>query len=66
MHHSGEITAPLHKELRDRLAGRLETEEKQVADLTRNVAGVRERQMFMSSRRLAAVQKRALSEASRP
>jgi CPA1 family monovalent cation:H+ antiporter len=65
MLHSGEITAPLHKELRGRLAGRLETEEKKVADLTRNVAGVRERQMFMSSRRLAAVQKRALSEASR-
>jgi len=65
MRHGGEIAAPLYLDLRDGLIGRLETAEEQVTELTRNVDGVRERQVVMSARRLAAVQKRALSEASR-
>lgn len=65
MRHSGEIAGSLHKELRDRITSRLETQEEQVAELTRNDDAVRERQVLMSARRLAAVQKRALSEASR-
>lgn len=65
MRRSGEITERLYKELNDDLAQRLETQEAEVSALTRNVEGVRNRQIRVSARRLAAVQKRALSDASR-
>ena len=65
MRHRGEVTAALHGELRDRLTQRLAAQDEAVAELTRNVEGVRIRQVRTSARRLAAVQKQALSEASR-
>ncbi|WP_395152629.1 Na+/H+ antiporter [Ilumatobacter sp.] len=65
MRRSGEITERLYKELNDDLTQRLETQEAEVSALTQNVEGVRNRQIRVSARRLAAVQKRALSDASR-
>jgi Na+:H+ antiporter len=65
MRHGGEISAPLYKEFGDDLAERLGEAERRHADLTTSVSRVRRRQVTMASRRIAAAQKRALSEASR-
>lgn len=65
MRRTGEISAPLYKEFSAALTGRLDTAENELADLTTNVAQVRKRQVEVAARRLAAVQKRALSDASR-
>jgi CPA1 family monovalent cation:H+ antiporter len=65
MRHSGEITAALYRELGAGMAERLDQAETSLAELTDAASGVRERQVRMAARRLAAVQKRALSEASR-
>jgi CPA1 family monovalent cation:H+ antiporter len=65
MRHGGEISAPLYKEFGDDLAERLGDAERRHADLTTSVSRVRRRQVKMAARRIAAAQKRALSEASR-
>ena len=65
MRSSGEIARPLFDELSSRYAESLAVSEHQLAEMTRSVHGVRERQLRSVARRLAAVEKQALSEAAR-
>jgi CPA1 family monovalent cation:H+ antiporter len=65
MRASGEIAGPLFEELHHRLSDSLAESEHELAEMTRNVHGVRERQMRSAARRLAAVEKQALSEGAR-
>jgi CPA1 family monovalent cation:H+ antiporter len=61
----GEIATPLFDELTHTVDESLVDSEQRLAELTRSVSDVRRREAEVASRRLASVQKRALSEASR-
>ena len=65
MRRSGEISLPLFDELRDDIESQLDESEREMAELTQRATSVRTRQARTAHRRLAAVQKLALSEAAR-
>lgn len=65
MRRSGEIARPLFDEVHDDIEARLDESEREMAELTDRATSVRARQVRTAHRRLAAVQKLALSDAAR-
>lgn len=65
MRSTGEIAPVLFEELREEIETRLEEADENLAALTRDASSVRRRQARVATRRLAAAQKRALSDATR-
>ncbi len=62
---SGEIAPSLFDELTNGLESELDAGQESLAELTRKAVSVRHRQVRVAARRIAAGQKRALSEAAR-
>jgi CPA1 family monovalent cation:H+ antiporter len=62
---SGEVVEMLYDDLQSDIGARLSEVERQLAELSRDASGVHDRQVQVAARRLAASQKRALSEAAR-
>jgi CPA1 family monovalent cation:H+ antiporter len=65
MRSTGEIVPTLYDDLLDDIDRNLDGAERELAQLTSDAAVVRDRQVMLAARRLAAAQKRALSDATR-
>ena len=65
MRRSGEVVPDLFADLQEDLTAARTAAEAELTELARDADGVRARQVKLAARRLAAAQKRALSEASR-